>query len=77
MSDNKKYIWKLAYAHLLGYNVDFGYKQILDLQKSKKYSEKYTGYKSCSILVQDEDNDNYTTASVQIRNDLYSKNQSV
>ena len=25
-SENKKYLWKLSFAHLLGYNIDFGYK---------------------------------------------------
>lgn len=53
-ADNKKYMWMLAYAKITGYKIDFGHKQIGDLIDSDKYSEKYTGYVTTSILVEHE-----------------------
>lgn len=29
--DKRKYMWKLLYTHMLGYDVDFGHKQAMDL----------------------------------------------
>lgn len=29
--DKRKYMWKLLYTHMLGYNVEFGHKQAMDL----------------------------------------------
>ena len=42
----KKYIWKLVYIHVLGYEVDFGHAEVLALVRSKKYGEKNVGYDS-------------------------------
>ena len=36
----KKYVWKLVYIHVLGYEVDFGHAEILALVRSSKLSEK-------------------------------------
>ena len=47
--DRKKYIWKLIYIKLLGYEVDFGYKEAAMLITSFKHSEKYTGYIATSL----------------------------
>ena len=40
----KKYVWKLLYIHILGYEVDFGFQEAAGLINSSDYSEKYTGY---------------------------------
>ena len=32
----KKYVWKLVYIHVLGYDVDFGHAEVLALVRSKK-----------------------------------------
>lgn len=52
----KKYVWKLLYIHILGYEVDFGHFEAANLINSPNYEEKYTGYISSSLLV-DEKND--------------------
>ena len=51
----KKYVWKLAYIHVLGYEVDFGHAEVLSLVRSKKYSEKTVGYVALSLLLRGSD----------------------
>ena len=53
--DKKKYVWKLLYAYMLGYDIDFGHFQALILQdlglvsqavelcSASKFSEKTAG----------------------------------
>ena len=51
----KKYVWKLVYIHVLGYEVDFGHSEVLALVRSKKYSEKTVGYVALSLLLRGSD----------------------
>ncbi len=51
----KKYVWKLVYIHVLGYEVDFGHAEVLSLVKSRKYSEKQVGYVALSLLLRGSD----------------------
>ena len=51
--DRKKYVWKLLYAYILGYDIDFGHIQAVNLCSSIKYSEKVAGYLACSLLLSD------------------------
>src|SRR5210317_1644331 len=51
----KKYVWKLVYIHVLGYEVDFGHSEVLALVRSKKYSEKSVGYVALSLLLRGSD----------------------
>ena len=51
----KKYVWKLVYIHVLGYEVDFGHAEVLALVKSNKYSEKQVGYVALSLLLRGGD----------------------
>ncbi|KAF4686827.1 AP-2 complex subunit alpha-2 [Perkinsus olseni] len=51
--DKKKYVWKLIYAYMLGYEIDFGHIQAVNLCSSTKYSEKNAGYIACSLLLQE------------------------
>ena len=51
----KKYVWKLVYIHVLGYEVDFGHAEVLALVRSKKYSEKVVGYAALSLLLRGSD----------------------
>ena len=51
--DRKKYVWKLLYAYMLGYEVDFGHIQAINLCSSQLYSEKLAGYLACSLLLSD------------------------
>lgn len=36
----KKYVWKILYMYMLGYEVDFGHMEAVNLISSPKYSEK-------------------------------------
>ena len=38
--DKKKHVWKLIYIFILGYEVDFGHLEALNLINAPKYSEK-------------------------------------
>jgi AP-2 complex subunit alpha len=51
----KKYVWKLVYIHVLGYDVDFGHAEVLVLVRSPKYSEKHVGYTALSLLMRGDD----------------------
>jgi len=51
----KKYVWKLVYIHVLGYEVDFGHPEVLALVRSGKYSEKQVGYVAMSLLLRGGD----------------------
>ena len=35
--DRKKYVWKLLYIYMLGYEVEFGHKQAADLIPATKW----------------------------------------
>ena len=51
----EKYVLKLVYIHVLGYEVDFGLLEILTLVKSNRYSEKQVGYAALSFLLRGSD----------------------
>jgi AP-2 complex subunit alpha len=51
--DKKKYVWKLLYAYMLGYEIDFGHFQAVELCSSTKFSEKTAGYLAISLLLAD------------------------
>jgi hypothetical protein len=35
--DRRKYVWKLLYIYMLGYDIDFGHKQAADLIPQPKW----------------------------------------
>ena len=47
----KKYVWKLVYIFVLGYDVDFGHMEAISLMLSTKYSEKVVGYAAVALMV--------------------------
>lgn len=47
----KKYVWKLVYIFVLGYDVDFGHMEAIGLMLSPKYSEKVVGYAAVALMV--------------------------
>mmetsp|Transcript_3615 Transcript_3615/g.4535 ORF Transcript_3615/g.4535 Transcript_3615/m.4535 type:complete len:1048 (+) Transcript_3615:78-3221(+) len=51
----KKYVWKLVYIHVLGYDVDFGHAEVLALVRSGKLAEKNVGYVALSLLLRGGD----------------------
>lgn len=65
----KKYVWKLVYIHVLGYDVDFGHPEVLSLVRSPKYSEKHVGYTALSLLLRGDDPMTNSVVST-IRKDL-------
>ena len=49
--EKKKYIWKLLYIYVLGYDVEFGHMEAVALISSTKFSEKQVGYIAASVLL--------------------------
>lgn len=47
----KKYICKLIYIYILGYDINFGHLESISLISSNTYSEKQIGYLAISILL--------------------------
>ncbi|OUM51713.1 hypothetical protein BVG19_g833 [[Candida] boidinii] len=47
----KKYICKLIYIYLLGYKIDIGFNESIDLMNSKLYSEKSIGYLALNLFI--------------------------
>lgn len=47
----KKYMWKVMYMYILGYPVDFGHMQCVDLIRSDTWTEKNVGYVGVSLLL--------------------------
>lgn len=74
--DKKKYVWKLLYAYMLGYDVDFGHIQAVELCSSPKFSEKVAGYLAISLLL--SDNVEILRLVVNsIKNDMASRNEHI
>ena len=71
----KKYVWKLLYIYILGYEVDFGQKEAALLINSPKFSEKYTGYVASSVLLSEKSTELFETMAASVRNDLHSVNE--
>ncbi|KAF0715417.1 Aste57867_3367 [Aphanomyces stellatus] len=69
--DKKKYAWKLIYIYMLGYDIDFGHMQVINLVSAAKYSEKCLGYLGVSILLKSSD-ELMTLVVNSILNDLCS-----
>ena len=38
--DSKKYMWKVLYMYMLGYEIDFGHMQAVNLVTTQTYTEK-------------------------------------
>lgn len=72
--DKKKYVWKLLYAYMLGYDIDFGHFQAVELCSSNKFSEKNAGYLAISLLLADN-NDILRLVVNSVKNDISSPNE--
>ena len=53
--NRKKYVWKILYMYMLGYEVDFGHMEAVNLISSQKYSEKSVGYAWCALMLREGD----------------------
>ncbi|KAA8912378.1 hypothetical protein TRICI_003495 [Trichomonascus ciferrii] len=49
--NKKKYVCKLIYMYILGYEIDIGHNESVSLISSTKYSEKQIGYLSVSLML--------------------------
>ncbi|CAN6617951.1 AP-2 complex subunit alpha [Trichomonascus vanleenenianus] len=49
--NKKKYVCKLIYMYILGYEIDFGHQESVSLISSSKYSEKQIGYLAVSLML--------------------------
>jgi len=47
----RKYVSKLLYVHLLGYNLDFGHMPAIQLIGAQKFLEKQTGYLAAELIL--------------------------
>jgi len=53
--DRKKYVWKLVYVNMMGYDVDFGNNEMVALLSSTSYAEKLVGYMAVSVMLRNTD----------------------
>ena len=65
----KKYVWKMCYIYMLGYEVDFGHIEMISLLSSTKFQEKSVGYMAVSLLLKPTD-ELITLVVNSMRNDL-------
>lgn len=67
----KKYIWKMCYIYMLGYEIDFGHVEIISLLGATKFTEKSVGYMALSLLIKPGD-ELMSLVINSMRNDLTS-----
>ena len=53
--DRKKYVWKLVFINMMGYDVDFGHMEMIALLSSPTYAEKLVGYMAVSVMMTSAD----------------------
>ncbi|KAI1330683.1 adaptin N terminal region-domain-containing protein [Xylariaceae sp. FL0255] len=52
--NKKKYVCKLLYIYILGWNVDFGHLEAVNLISANKYSEKQIGYLAMTLFLHEK-----------------------
>lgn len=72
--EKKKYVWKMLYIYMLGYDVDFGHMEAVSLISAPKYPEKQVGYIVTSSLL-NENHDFLRLAINTVRNDIIGRNE--
>ncbi|KAF9131744.1 hypothetical protein BGX30_012979 [Mortierella sp. GBA39] len=72
--DKKKYVCKLLYMYILGWDIDFGHMEAVNLISSTKYSEKQIGYLGITLLMH-ENSDLVRLVVNSIRKDLDDNNE--
>jgi AP-2 complex subunit alpha len=65
----KKYVWKMCYIYMLGYDIDFGHIEIISLLSSTKFQEKSVGYMGVALLLKPGD-EMLNLVFTSIKNDL-------
>lgn len=72
--EKKKYVWKMLYIYMLGYDVDFGHMETVALISAPKYAEKQVGYIVTSCLL-NENHDFLRLVINTVRNDIIGRNE--
>ncbi|GAA0149720.1 membrane traffic protein [Lithospermum erythrorhizon] len=72
--EKKKYVWKMLYIFMLGYDVDFGHMEAVSLISAPKYPEKQVGYIETACLI-NENHDFLRLAINTVRNDIIGRNE--
>ncbi|XP_078160868.1 AP-2 complex subunit alpha-1-like [Carex rostrata] len=72
--EKKKYVWKMLYIYMLGYDVDFGHAEAVSLISAPKYPEKQVGYIVTSCLL-NENHDFLRMVINTVRNDIIGRNE--
>jgi len=49
--DRRKYVWKMMYTSMLGYEVDFGLNEVLNLIQFPGFKDKCVGYTAATVLM--------------------------
>ncbi|KAG1465925.1 hypothetical protein G6F46_002595 [Rhizopus delemar] len=70
----KKYVCKLLYMYILGWEIDFGHLEAVNLISSQKYSEKQIGYLAVTLLFH-ENSDLVRLVVNSIKKDLEDMNE--
>ncbi|KAG0636582.1 adaptin N terminal region-domain-containing protein [Tuber brumale] len=70
----KKYVCKLLYIYILGWNVDFGHLEAVNLISATKYSEKQIGYLAVTLFL-NEKHDFLHLVVNSIKKDLLDHNE--
>ncbi|CAG8441346.1 3127_t:CDS:2 [Ambispora gerdemannii] len=70
----KKYVCKLLYMYILGWDIDFGHMEAVHLISSHKYSEKQIGYLAVTLLMH-ENSDLVRLVVNSIKKDLEENNE--
>jgi len=65
----KKYVWKMCYIYMLGYEVDFGHLEFISLLGSTNFTEKSVGYMAVALLLRPGD-ELMTLVINSMRNDI-------
>ncbi|KAK4758213.1 hypothetical protein SAY87_019514 [Trapa incisa] len=72
--EKKKYVWKMLYIYMLGYDVDFGHMETVSLISAPKYPEKQVGYIVTACLL-NENHDFLRLIINSVRNDIIGRNE--
>ena len=72
----RKYVLKMLYIYVLGYDVDFGHMEALNLITTQGYAEKTVGYLACVLLLS-ETNEFLRLVINSVKNDLNSHNEEI
>ncbi|KAL2054955.1 hypothetical protein ABVK25_004777 [Lepraria finkii] len=70
----KKYVCKLLYIYILGWNVDFGHLEAVNLISANKYSEKQIGYLAVTLFLHEQHELLHLVVN-SIRKDLLGQNE--